>query len=318
LRRAGDGQLELLLKDFAHFIDSDVALLYRVGSPRGLPTVSCSWGLGGQPRQIARPLEGGLVGRALEHHSRRAALGPLDPVRDSSLVEAHDPPLTYGVAARVRAASGAEGVLIGGFTARPPGRARVLWSTESYAATVALCLDGRGAFDELITAGRRDPLTGCLTYEETIRALDREINRSARGELHLAACFIDLDGFKHINDRYGHLCGNHVLARFGQILRDGVRSCDTVGRYGGDEFVAILPQTSETEARRLAGRLSSRLANTVIPPLEGSLTASIGVAEWLPGTPSEQLLAAADGALLIAKRSPASITTRRGSRFSRR
>jgi hypothetical protein len=69
LRRGTRVTLELLLKDFARFIDSDVALLYQVGSSGQPPTVSCSWGLGlgGPPRQIARPLEGGLVARALEH-----------------------------------------------------------------------------------------------------------------------------------------------------------------------------------------------------------------------------------------------------------
>ena len=301
LRRGARVQLELLLKDFAHFIDSDVALLYQVESAGQPPTVSCSWGLGGPPRHIARPLEGGLVGRAFEQPAQRAALGRLDPVLDSSLIQASDPPLSYAVAANVRAASGAQGVLIAGFAVRPREGSRKVWSAESYAAVIALCLDDQGALNELIAVGRRDVLTGCLTYEATIGELDREINRSARGGLHLSVCFIDLDDFKDINDRYGHLCGNEVLARIGQTLRDGVRSCDSVGRYGGDEFIAILPQTSEMEARWLAGRLGTRLADTTIAPLERPLTASIGVAQWIPGTRSEIVLEAADGALLAEK-----------------
>lgn len=311
--------LELLLKDFAHFIDSDVALLYQqVGSSGQPPTVSCSWGLGGPPRQIARPLEGGLVGRALEHPAQRAALGPLDPVLDSSLIRAHDPPLAYAVAAPIYSPAGGGDVLIAGFAARPRSRSRTLWSAESYAAVIALCLDDRGALDELIAAGPRDALTGCLTYQATIRELDREINRSARGGLHLSVCFIDLDGFKRINDRHGHMCGNDVLERIGQILRDGVRSCDTVGRYGGDEFIAILPQTVETEAGRLALRLGSRLADTTIAPLDRPLTASIGVAQWVLGTRSDSVLAAADCALLAAKeRLPDVITARRSRPSSR-
>jgi diguanylate cyclase (GGDEF)-like protein len=319
LRRGVRLTLELLLKDFAHFVDSDVALLYHVGSSGQRPAaVSCSWGRGGSPRQIARPLEGGLVGRALEHPAQRAALGPLDPVLDSSLIRACEPRLAYAVAAPIHSAAGGGGVLIAGFAARPRSRSRTLWSAESYAAVIALCLDDRGALDELIAAGPRDPLTGCLTYQATMRELDREINRSARGGLHLSVCFIDLDGFKRINDRHGHLCGNDVLERIGQILRDGVRSCDTVGRYGGDEFIAILPQTGETEARRLAGRLRSRLADTKIAPLDGPLTASIGVAQWVPGTRSDNVLAAADCALLAAKeRLPGVIIARQSSPSSR-
>ena len=314
LRRAPRFQLELLLKDFAHFIDSDVALLYQVEGPGQTPTVSCWWGLGGPPQHVARPVEGGVVGRALEHPTQRAALGPLDPRFDSSLMEMSEPPLQFAVTAHVRSASGTQGVLIAGFATRPRGGARMLWSAESYAAVIALCLDDRGALAELVATGPRDVLTGCLTYDATIRELDREINRSARGGLDLSVCFVDLDDFKHINDRYGHLCGNDVLAEIGQILRDGVRSCDSVGRYGGDEFVAILPQTSRTEARRLARRLGSRLGDTPIAPLERPLTASVGVAQWVPGTHSENVLAAADGALLAAKQRRPRAIVPRGSR----
>ena len=124
LRRAPRFQLELLLKDFAHFVDSDVALLYQVEGPGQTPTVSCSWGLGGPPQHIARPVEGGVVGRALERPARRAALGPLDPMFDSSLMEMSEPPLQFAVTANVRSASGAHGVLIAGFCdPAPRGRA---------------------------------------------------------------------------------------------------------------------------------------------------------------------------------------------------
>jgi diguanylate cyclase (GGDEF)-like protein len=318
LRRAPRFQLELLLKDFAHFIDSDVALLYQGKGPGQTPTLSCWWGLGRPPQQIARPVEGAVIGRALERPTQRAALGPLDPMFDSSLMVMSEPPLRFALTADVHTASRARGLLIAGFATRPRGGARMLWSAESYAAVIGLCLDDRGALAELVATGARDVLTGCLTYDATIRELDREINRSSRGGLDLSVCFIDLDDFKHINDRYGHVCGNDVLASIGQILRDGVRSCDSVGRYGGDEFVAILPQTSRTEARRLARRLGSRLANTAIAPLERPLTASIGVAQWVPGTHSENVLAAADGALLASKQRRPRAIVPRGSRSNAR
>lgn len=97
-------------------------------------------------------------------------------------------------------------------------------------------------------------------------------------------------------------CARQVLAQVARILRDGVRICDTVGRYGGYEFIVILPQTNETEARQLAQRFRSQLAITPIRSLrQQPLTASIGVAQWTPGTCSEELLAAADSALLTAQ-----------------
>ncbi len=146
-----------------------------------------------------------------------------------------------------------------------------------------------------------DGLTGCLTYESTIHELTREINRSERGGSRLSCCFVDLDEFKLVNDRHGHVRGNQVLTAAAGILRDGVRNCDVVGRYGGDEFVVILPQTSETKARRLAERLRSLIADAEIPSADEPMTASVGVAEWTPGTTPEQLLTRADGALLAAK-----------------
>src|SRR5205807_7842673 len=84
-------------------------------------------------------------------------------------------------------------------------------------------------------------------------------------------------------------------------LRAGVRTCDTVGRYGGDEFVAILPETNQVEACRVADRPQSALAGTRLSSLEGQLTASIGVAQWVAGTGGEVLLNFADRALLSAK-----------------
>ena len=220
---------------------------------------------------------------------------------DSSLIHANSPRLTHAAVMPVRLATELGGHLIAGFTTAPQDRTLTLWSGECYAAAIALCLHDPGALDGLIAAAQRDELTGCLTYEGTLRELDRELNRSARGGLALSVCFIDLDGFKRVDDEHGHLRGNEILALVGGILRDGVRGSDTVGRYGGDEFIAILPQTNEADARQLAHRLRSRLASTPIPSLQRSLTASIGVAQWSPGTPREDLLAAADGAQLRAK-----------------
>ncbi|MFL5822165.1 MAG: GGDEF domain-containing protein [Solirubrobacteraceae bacterium] len=200
--------------------------------------------------------------------------------------------------------------MIAGFVKPPQDRMLVLWATASYAALIALCVQDPGLLGRL-GASRRDGLTGCLTYHATRDELDCEINRSARGDLPLSVCFIDLDDFKKVNDIHGHLLGNEVLAEVAEILRNGVRSFDTVGRYGGDEFVAILPQTHRCSAQALAERLRSQLATTPHRSLLRPLTASTGVAEWVPGTTSEQLLAAADAALLSAKGRRTGVNTAR-------
>ena len=260
-----------------------------------------SSGLGATHQEIARPREGGFVGRALHVPAQCAALESLDPVLDARLIHARDPPLTHAVAVPIRLATGLGGHLLAGFASAPQDPGLPLWSAESYGALIALCLHDPGALDGLIAAVQRDALTGCLTYEGTLRELDREINRSVCGGLALSVCFIDLDDFKRVNADHGHVGANEILALVGRILRDGVRSGDTVGRYGGDEFIAVLPQTNETEARQLAERLRSQLAHTPIASLGHALTASIGVAQWTPGSTSEALLAAADTALIAAK-----------------
>jgi diguanylate cyclase (GGDEF)-like protein len=262
--------------------------------------VISSWGVGTRHECITRPHEGGIVGRALG--AKRAALEPLDRDHDIALIASGgENRLAYAVATPVRLALRTVGVLVAGFSARPPDAALTAWQSEACAATLGLCLHQTGALAALLQVDRYDMLTGCLTYAAVRQELDREINRSARAGLSLSLCFIDLDRFKSINERHGHLRGNDALAEVGRVLRDGVRSCDTVGRFGGDEFLAILPETTERHARLLAERLRSRIAAAAVTSTGERLTASIGAAQWVAGNTAEQLLAHADQALLFAK-----------------
>jgi len=166
---------------------------------------------------------------------------------------------------------------------------------------LALGVHQRAALDALLQIDRFDGLTGCLDYAGTLQELDREISRSARAGLDLSLCFIDLDNFKRVNSRHGHLYGNEVLLEVSHLLRDGVRSYDTLGRFGGDEFIVILPGTGEADALALAERLRSGIASASISSVELALSASVGVACWRPGLSAEQLIAQADQALLFAK-----------------
>ena len=116
----------------------------------------------------------------------------------------------------------------------------------------------------------------------------------------MSVCLIDLDRFKRINERYGHAHGSRVIAGVAALLRDGARISDTLGRYGADEFVGLMPDTDQAAACVLAERLRSTIATTLRGANE-QLGASVGVAQWQPGSSADELLASAERALLNAQ-----------------
>ncbi len=147
-----------------------------------------------------------------------------------------------------------------------------------------------------------DPLTGLANYRKLVEALDAEISRSGRTARPFAVLMLDLDGLKNINDRHGHLVGSRALCRLADVVRVNCRDIDTAARYGGDEFVLILPEADVRAARRVAGRIRERLAQDSEKP---QLSVSIGAAIFpQDGETIETLLAAADRALYEMKRRP--------------
>jgi diguanylate cyclase (GGDEF)-like protein len=135
------------------------------------------------------------------------------------------------------------------------------------------------------------------------RRLDEEIGRAQRGGSPLSCLLIDLDDFKQVNDRHGHPAGDAMLRDVVQVLVGEFRAFDRVARYGGDEFVVILPNAELESAAAAATRALERLRE--LPALsEGrsGVSASIGAAQWQPRMTTDQLLAACDAALLRSKR----------------
>ncbi len=149
-----------------------------------------------------------------------------------------------------------------------------------------------------------DGLTRLLNHRALLDRMDQEMERSARGGQPLSILMIDLDRFKSINDFHGHLVGDEVLRRTAQVLRSAVRAMDHVGRYGGDEFMVVLPEADVVEAVGIAERLQAGIGTIVMPELEGGppLSLSIGWASFpLDGETRSALIDAADRAMYRAK-----------------
>ncbi|HKQ98896.1 MAG TPA: GGDEF domain-containing protein, partial [Candidatus Polarisedimenticolia bacterium] len=136
-------------------------------------------------------------------------------------------------------------------------------------------------------------------------ALRREVERSRRYRTPLSIIFLDLDGFKNVNDRHGHMWGSRTLVEVGAVVRETVRTIDVVARFGGDEFTVILPQTDRQGARVIAERLRERIAAArylMAYGIDVHLTASLGIATYPEdGRTGDDLLACADRAMYRAK-----------------
>jgi diguanylate cyclase (GGDEF)-like protein len=132
-----------------------------------------------------------------------------------------------------------------------------------------------------------------------------EIRRARRYGSSVAALFLDLDDFKRVNDAHGHLAGSHVLMEMAGVILSSIRDTDAVARYGGDEFVIVLPDTDIELAGTVAQRIREKIAHHSFNAgrnLKLSLTASFGVAAFPEHASSpQQLIAAADTAMYEAK-----------------
>jgi diguanylate cyclase (GGDEF)-like protein len=148
-----------------------------------------------------------------------------------------------------------------------------------------------------------DPVTGCMNHRAMRWRLDEEIGRATRTGGPLSCLLIDLDDFKLVNDRHGHQAGDAMLRGVVQGLVGEFRSFDRVARYGGDEFVVILPNADLDSAAAAAARALARLQAGPFP--DGGargVSASIGVAQWQAPMNTDDLLEACDAALLSSKR----------------
>ena len=159
-------------------------------------------------------------------------------------------------------------------------------------------------FREVKDNSLRDGLTGCYNRTHTLDVIGAELRRARRSHQPVSLIMLDIDHFKQINDRYGHLCGDAVLATVGARMREALRGSDHKCRYGGEEFLVLLPETPIEGGRRVAETLRRAFADRVFPWKDERLqiTASFGVSVALPSeTDVHALIGRADRALYQAK-----------------
>jgi diguanylate cyclase (GGDEF)-like protein len=178
---------------------------------------------------------------------------------------------------------------------------------QALADYAAIAIENARAMLRIQELSITDDCTGLYNARHLSTVLSEEVPRSQRFGYEFSVLFLDIDHFKRINDKYGHLNGSKLLAQFGRRLRENLRLVDAAFRYGGDEFVVLLPQTSKEAAVRVARRLMTTIGGAEWLASEGtslSLSASVGIATFpQDGTTSQAIVQRADELMYQVKQS---------------
>lgn len=176
---------------------------------------------------------------------------------------------------------------------------------ETIGNQVGVAVENARLYEKTLELAQVDGLTGLANRRHLMERLKREIDRAERYHTSLSLIILDLDKFKSFNDTYGHLQGDELLKAFSSMLCHQIRSADIAGRYGGEEFCVVLPNTSVKGALVIAERIRNAMVDIKIPVGDGrpaaGRTVSIGVAEFKGDESVEEILNSADSALYRAK-----------------
>ncbi len=291
--------LNTLCAEASHATGGEIVVVYFGDGRDGLHAVAAH----GVPEEFIghhRGPDQGLCGRVIATGRAQSSNDYVADGLASGTTTALDG-VRSGMAAPLRRRGGLDGVISVGFL---DGRWVTDADTELLAAFSELAsVACRNADDHAAAkhAASRDALTGCLNHAAFQGRLRAEVARADRGSGPFTLVLLDLEDFKSVNERFGHLSGDAVLRAVGEVLRSSVREQDHVARFGGDEFALILPDTEGGEAEPLVARLVNRLRQVSVPG-GGTVGAHAGLAEWRPGEGPITLIERSDQALLGAKR----------------
>jgi diguanylate cyclase (GGDEF)-like protein len=277
---------------------ADAALVTVLGGgPRSEPIVAT---LGLSAEEAERQAAAGLPdGRQV----RSVAISYEYPELGNDVERISGEPIRAGLAVPLPGETGPVGMLT--VITRAPSRAfgpEQRRDLEELAERAGPAIENARRFREARQLADLDALTGLHNRRYFHDTLAREVARAHRYDRRLALIILDLDNFKAINDRIGHLSGDSVLADAADVIRTVVRSADTACRVGGDEFAVILPESGMQEAEQLYARLQEELAARPLGE-GGRLRLSAGVAELARGDESRTFFERADDALYGAKES---------------
>ncbi len=287
--------IECAVRAAARVLEADYSAIVLLDS-EGRLILKAIWGI------ATKPLKGIELERGDKSQTGYTVLqGEPILVQDySKLTEFTAPPLI----SKYKIASGLSGAMLAHSKTRHHFKQDAVSKLSLIANQTALTVDRIRLHEETRQFAFTDELTGLYNRRHFIQLAEKEVNRAVRYRHPQALIMFDLDHFKQVNDTYGHPAGDQVLKTAASLTRRELRDVDLLGRYGGEEFIILLPETGRRGARATAERLRKRIAQTQMDVAKEkiSITISLGVSILSPDCNNLiQLIAVSDKALYIAK-----------------